>query len=55
MPSSMIVRSAVKLVSNTLSKPARRSAVFISKVIGVPGSRPKQLADGGARRWARSG
>ena len=37
----MIVRSAVKLVSNTLSKPHSRSAVFISKVSGVPGSRPK--------------
>src|SRR5674476_1403323 len=41
VPSSMIVRSALKLVSNTLSKPARRRAVFISKVSGVPGSRPK--------------
>jgi len=41
VPSSMMVRSAVKLVSKTLSKPARRKAVFISKVTGVPGSRPK--------------
>ena len=37
----MIVRSAVKLVSNTLSKPHSFSAVFIWKVIGVPGARPK--------------
>ena len=49
MPSSMIVRSAVKLVSNTLSKPQRRRAVFISKVSGVPGSQAEALADGRAR------
>ncbi len=50
MPSSMMVRSAVKLVSNTLSKPARRRAVFISKVTPVPGSRPKHspMAERGA-------
>ena len=50
VPSSMIVRSAVKLVSNTLSKPARRRAVFISNVTGVPGSRPNSspMAERGA-------
>ena len=50
VPSSMMVRSAVKLVSKTLSKPMRRSAVFISKVTGVPGSRPKSspIAERGA-------
>ena len=47
----MIVRSAVKLVSNTLSKPHSRSAVFISKVSGVPGSQAEALAD--ARPRAR--
>jgi len=36
-----MVRSAVKFVSKTRSKPARRSAVFISKVSGFPGGRPK--------------
>ena len=40
VPSSMIVRSAVKLVSKTLSNPQRRRAVFISQVMGMPGSRP---------------
>ncbi len=46
----MMVRSAVKLVSNTLSKPARRRAVFISKVTPWPGSRPKHspMAERGA-------
>ncbi len=46
----MIVRSAVKLVSNTRSKPARRRAVFIWKVTPVPGSRPKHspIAERGA-------
>ena len=37
----MMVRSAVKLVSKTLSNPQRRSAVFNSNVKACPGSRPK--------------
>jgi len=41
VPSSMIVRSAAKLVSNTLSKPQRRRAVLSSKVTAVPGASPK--------------
>ena len=53
VPSSMMVRSAVKLVSNTLSKPARRRAVFISKVTGVPGSRPNSSPMADARRGGR--
>jgi len=40
VPSSMMVRSAVKLVSKTLSKPISRNAVFICQVTGVPGSSP---------------
>ena len=50
MPSSMIVRSAVKLVSNTWSKPARRRAVFISKVTRRAGLEAEALAHGRARR-----
>ena len=41
VPSSMIVRSAVKLVSKTLSNPHCRRAVFSSNVSAVPGGRPK--------------
>ena len=36
-PSSMMVRSAVKLVSKTSSKPISRSAVAILPVTSVPG------------------
>ena len=38
VPSSIIVRSAVKLVSNTPSKPKWRKAVVILPVTSVPGS-----------------
>ena len=37
VPSSMIVRSAVKFVSNTASKPRRRRAATILPVTSVPG------------------
>jgi hypothetical protein len=43
-PSSRIVRSAVKLVSKTRSKPQFRSALFNSKVSAVPGGWPKHSA-----------
>ena len=45
MPSSRIVRSAAKLVSNTLSKPQRRRAVFISKVSALARRQAEALAD----------
>ena len=38
VPSSMMVRSAVKLVSNTASKPSRRRAETILPVTSVPGA-----------------
>ncbi len=41
VPSSMIVRSAVKFVSNTLSNPIWRSAVTIFPVTSVPAGMPK--------------
>ena len=37
----MIVRSAAKSVSNTLSKPSMRSAATIFPVLMEPGSSPK--------------
>ena len=40
VPSSMMVRSAPKSVSNTLSKPRRRSAAAILPVTLVPMGRP---------------
>ena len=40
LPSSIMVRSAVKLVSNTLSKPSIRRAVVIWPVTMAPGSKP---------------
>ena len=41
MPSSRMVRSAVKFVSNTRSNPIWRSAVTILPVTSVPGGQPK--------------
>ena len=40
LPSSMMVRSAEKLVSNTLSKPSIRRAVTILPVTTAPASMP---------------
>ncbi len=40
----MIVRSAVKEVSNTLSKPARRRAATIWPSMSVPGLMPNSSA-----------
>ena len=41
IPSSMMVRSAVKFVSKILSNPSRRNAAYILPVTSVPAGRPK--------------
>ena len=42
----MIVRSAVKLVSNTRSKPSRRSAAVMAPATSAPGGQAELLAQG---------